>query len=98
MRDGEALRDVARVVDVLAGAAGPFAVRRRAVVVKLHGHADDVIALARQQGGHDAGIDAAGHGDDDARVRGGLWQAQGVQRRGRRAGAFERNMHDNDLT
>jgi hypothetical protein len=36
------------------------------MVVKLESHADDVIALLLQLGGHDRGIDAAGHGDDDA--------------------------------
>ena len=38
--------DTAGVVDVLAGAAGALAVRRFAVVVKLQGHAHDVIAGA----------------------------------------------------
>jgi len=40
-------------------------VHRCAVVIKLQGHADDVIALLFQQGRYDRGIDASGHRDDD---------------------------------
>ena len=68
MRDADALRDRARVMDVAAGAAGALAVRGGAVIVELQGHADDVIALGLEQGGGDRGVDAARHGDDDARV------------------------------
>ena len=68
MRDADALGDRARVVDVLAGAAGALAVRRRAMVVKLQRDADDVVALGLEQRRRDRGIDAARHGDDDARV------------------------------
>ena len=66
MRNAERLGDAAGVVDVLAGAAGALAVRRLAVIVELQRHADDVVAGALQQAGDDRGIDAAGHGDDDA--------------------------------
>ena len=38
---------------------------RLAVVVELQGDADDVVALLREQGGDDGGIDATRHGDDD---------------------------------
>ena len=58
-------------MNVLAGAAGALAVRRLAMVVELQRDADDVIALLFQQRGDDARIDAAGHGDDDARFRPG---------------------------
>ena len=68
MRDADPLRDRARVMDVAPGAAGALAMRRGAVVVKLQGDADDVIALGLEQGGRHRGIDAAGHGDDDPRV------------------------------
>ena len=54
MGNAEPRGDVARVVDVLPGAAGAFAVGRRAMVVKLHRDADDVVALARQQRRDDA--------------------------------------------
>jgi hypothetical protein len=53
MRDPDPLRDRARVVDVAAGAACPLAVGGGAMVVKLQGHADDVIALGLEQGGGD---------------------------------------------
>ena len=68
MRNADALGDRARVMDVAPGAAGALAVGRGAVVVELQGHADDVVALGLEQRGRDRGIDAAGHGDDDARV------------------------------
>lgn len=65
MRDAEHRRHLARVVDVLAGAAGAFPVGGLAVVVELQRHPDDVIALALQEPRHDRRIHAAGHGDDD---------------------------------
>ena len=71
MRDAERLGDAAGVVDVLAGAAGALAVHGGAVVVELQRDADDVVALALQQRRDDRGIDAARHGDDDARRRRG---------------------------
>ena len=79
MRQAQPGGDVARVVDVLPGAAGALAVDRGAMVVKLHGEADDVIALARQHRRDDAGIDAPRHGHDDARLRRRLGQAERVQ-------------------
>ena len=79
MGNAEPRGDVARVVDVLAGAAGALAVGRRAVIVELHGDADDVVAVARQQRRDDARIDAAGHRDDDARVPRGLGQAEAIE-------------------
>ena len=39
----------------------------RAVVVELQRHADDVVAGLLDEPGDDGGIDAARHGDDDAR-------------------------------
>ncbi len=89
VRHAEPRGDVAGVVDVLAGAAGALAMRRRAVIVELHGQADDIIALARQHRGDDAGIDAARHRHDDARIRRRLWQAQGID-----AGAAQRRRWD----
>ena len=68
MRNADALGDAARVVDVLSGAAGALAVRRRAVVVELQRHADDVIALGLEQRSGHRRVDAARHGDDDAGV------------------------------
>ncbi len=68
MRNTERLRDTAGIVDVLTGATGPLAVRRRAVVVELQRDADDVIALTLEEAGHNRGIDAARHRHHDARV------------------------------
>ena len=50
------------------GAAGALAVGRGAMVVELQRHADHVIALGLEQRRGHRGIDAAGHGDDDAGV------------------------------
>ena len=44
MRDAELRGDLARVVDVLPGAAGAGAMRGRAVVVELQGDADHIVA------------------------------------------------------
>ena len=68
MRNADALGDAARVVDVLARAAGALAVGRCAVIVKLQRHPDHVVALRLEQRGGHRRIDAAGHGDDDAGV------------------------------
>src|SRR6185503_7403481 len=68
MRDADALGDAARVVDVLARAAGALAMGGRAMVVELQRHADYVVALGFEQRRGDRGIDATGHGDDDAGV------------------------------
>ena len=76
MGNTDPLGDVARVVDVLPGAACALAVGRCAVIVKLQRDADDVIALRLQQRGRHRGIDAAGHGDDDPCV---LWTALKIQ-------------------
>ena len=51
MGDGEPLRHLPRIVDVLAGAARPGPGPRGAVIVKLQGDADDLIALLDQQRG-----------------------------------------------
>ena len=68
MRNADALGDRARVVDIAAGATGALAVGRRAMIVELERDADDVVAGIGQQRRGDRGIDAARHGDDDARV------------------------------
>ena len=68
MGDAEPVGDGAGVVDVLAGAAGPAAPDRLAMIVELEGDADHLGAAARRQRGHDRAVDAARHGDDDARL------------------------------
>ncbi len=79
MRDAERLGDTARVVNVLAGAAGAAPMRRRAMVVELQRDADDVVALARQEAGDDRGIDAARHGDNDALILGKAGKIEAVR-------------------
>jgi len=59
-------------VNVLPGAARALAVRRFAVIVELHRHADDVVAFGREQRRRDRRIDAARHRDNDAGIGWGL--------------------------
>ena len=66
MGNADALGDRARVVDILAGAAGALAVGGLAMVVELQRHPDDVIPFRLEQGRGDRGIDASRHGDDHA--------------------------------
>ena len=65
MRDADLLGDKARVMDVLPGTAGAFAMGGRAVIVKLQCDADDVVAFRLQKRGRYRRIDAARHGDDN---------------------------------
>src|SRR3984957_7456749 len=68
MRNAEAGGYGTGIMDVAAGAAGALAVGRCALIVELERDADHVIAGLRQQRRRDRGIDAARHGDDNARV------------------------------
>jgi hypothetical protein len=67
MRNADALRDAAGIVDVLARATGALAMHRCAVVVELQRHADHVVAFRLEQGSRHRRVDAAGHGDNDTR-------------------------------
>ena len=78
MRNADGLGDAFRIEDVLSGAAGFFALYRFAVIVKLQGHADDVITFFGQKSGRDGTVDAARHGDDHAGIRRILGKAQCV--------------------
>ena len=78
MRNAEALGNLAGVLYVLPGAAGTLAMRRLAMVIELQGHADDIVAAVLQQGRDDARVDAARHGDHDARVGWSLASDQGL--------------------
>src|SRR5262249_52646685 len=73
------LRDRARVIDVLPGAASALAVARSTVGVELQRHADDIEALGLEQGRRHRGIDAAGHGDDDAGIARGAFKIEAVE-------------------
>src|SRR6188768_3837827 len=79
MRDADPLGNVAGIVDIAPGAAGPLAMGGGAVVVELQGDADDVIALGLQQGSRDRRIDAARHGDDDPGVLRTALEIQAVE-------------------
>ena len=95
MRDADALGDHARVMDIAAGAAGALAMGGGAMIVKLQGHADDIIAFGLEQGGRDRGIDAAGHGDDDAGLFRGAFKIETIEHRrhGLRRAPYELGLH-----
>ena len=79
MRNADPLGDIARVVDILPGAAGALAMGGRAMVVKLQRDADDIVALGLQERGRNRGIDAAGHGDNDPCVLRTAFKVQTVE-------------------
>jgi xanthine/CO dehydrogenase XdhC/CoxF family maturation factor len=66
--NADALRHRTRVVDVLAGATGAFAVGRGTVVIELQRHAHDVVALGLEQRRRHRGVHPARHGDHHAGV------------------------------
>jgi hypothetical protein len=67
MLDPDRGGDASRVVQIVEGAAASEAVSRRlALVVQLHRHADDLVALFVKKRGRDRGIDSSRHGNDDA--------------------------------
>ena len=66
--NADRLADASRVVDVLDGAA-PLALSRHVLALhgpKTHRHADDVVALPRQQQSGYGGVDSPAHGNDHA--------------------------------
>ena len=77
MRNADPFGHRAGVMDVAAGAAGALAMGRGAVIVKLQRDADDVVSGVGQKRRGDRGIDAARHGDDDARRR---WPPLDIER------------------
>ncbi len=74
MRNAELLRDPARVLNVLAGAAGALAPDGGAVIVELERDADDLVPRASAERRHNRRVDAARHGDHDAAARAALRQ------------------------
>src|SRR5271163_3910469 len=81
MGDIKARGNLPGIVNILPGATGTLTVRRRAMIIKLKRHTDNVVALLLEQSGNDGRIDAARHGNDDTRLSRGLWQAETVERR-----------------
>ena len=90
VRDAERLGDPARIVNVLARAAGTLAMDRRPMVVELQRDPDDIVALLAEQACHHGGIYAAGHGDDDTWSRAGPWGGRGSSSRHGFAGRPQR--------
>ena len=78
--NSDPLGHVASVVNVLAGAARPLAMGRLAMVVELHGDADDVVAFIGKERRHDGRVDSAGHGHNDARVCWRLVEVKTIRR------------------
>ena len=85
MRNIQPGRDLARVMNILTGAAGALAMLGGAVIVKLQRHADHVVALLLEQRCDDRGINAARHRDNHPRLGGRLRQIEAVERFGTHA-------------
>ncbi|MPL79216.1 hypothetical protein SDC9_25091 [bioreactor metagenome] len=79
MRKAHRLGDAAGVVDVLARTARALFRQRRAVIVKLQRHADDIIAFLGQHRRHHRAVDAARHRHHDSRLGRRFRQAERVQ-------------------
>ncbi len=80
MGDADMVGDPARVVDVLAGAAGSGLNHRFPVVVELERDAHHVIALIGEHGGGDGAVDAARHSHHHPRFRWNPVKAQRINR------------------
>src|SRR6185437_2943590 len=78
MWNADPLGNIARIVNVLTGAACALAMGRRAMVVELQRDADDVVTLRLQQRRRHRGIDAARHGDNHAGVLGTAFEIKTV--------------------
>jgi len=69
MRYPDLVGDIARIVNVLPGAAGAFFLDRCTMIVELQRDANHIIAARLQQRGNHRRINAAGHGSNNARCR-----------------------------
>ena len=68
MRYADTVRHGTRVLNVLPSATGTLLLNCDAVVIKLHRHTNDIVALLFQQGGRDRTVHTARHGNNNARV------------------------------
>ena len=91
VRNADLLGDIARVMDILPGAARALPLHRLAMVVELQRDPDDVVSRLLKQGRGDGGIHAARHGDDDARIAGRRAKSKIDHAAQYRRGAGERN-------
>ena len=64
MRNADAFGNGAGIVNIAAGATGPLAMGRRAMVVELQRDPDDVVPGVSQKRRRNRGVDPARHGDD----------------------------------
>ena len=79
MWNPQRLGNPAGIVDIPARTAGRASRHHLAVIIKLQGDTDNLVALAFEQGSNDRRIDAARHGDDDAGFLRATRKAQAVQ-------------------
>ena len=79
MRDAHLIGDIARIMDVLARAAGALLLDGGAVIIELQRDPDHVIALIGQHGGDDRAVDPARHGGHDTGFRWGLCKAKRIE-------------------
>ena len=82
MRKAHFLGHTAGILNVDARAAGTFLSQRRAVIVKLQGHAHDVITFVGEHGRHNGTVHTTRHRHDDPRVGRCLGKAKRIERRG----------------
>ena len=68
MGNTDGIGNTAGIMNILPGAAGALFLHRDAMIVKLQGNADDIIALIFQQGSRHRTVDTARHGDDDTGI------------------------------
>ena len=93
MGDADFGGDVAGIVDIAPGAACILAANRGAVIVKLEGEPDHLIALVRQQRRRDRGIHPARHRHHHLGLSGGLARDQRLGRLPGRAGSIKHRRH-----
>ena len=68
MRDIETRGYIARIVNILARAAGVLSLYCFTVIIELQCNSDDVIAGFHHQGSRNRRVDTTGHGNDDTSI------------------------------
>jgi hypothetical protein len=69
MGNAQSLGDLARIMNILSGAARSFAMNGFAMVVKLERNAHHIIAITLEHGCNNRRIHPAGHGHDHTGLR-----------------------------
>ena len=80
MRKAHFLGHAAGIVNIAARTTGAFLGQSRAMIIKLQGHAHDIIAFLGQFCSHDRAIHAARHRHHNAGFRRGFCKSKRVER------------------